>query len=138
MTWQQSPLPAGTAGPGGPSSINSAPHTTQVCLTQEMMDKYGAPIPQSHNNDCQVSNLKKTANSMTAQWVCTGRMNGKGTIESTWTDDDHSTGKVHFVGVMQMGQAGSKPVEWTNESTSVYKGPDCGSVKPAEENQPAK
>jgi hypothetical protein len=30
---------------------------------------------------------------------------------------------------MQMGQ-NSRPIEWTSESTSVYKGPDCGSVKP--------
>jgi hypothetical protein len=30
---------------------------------------------------------------------------------------------------MQAGQS-ARPVEWTVESTSVYKEPDCGSVKP--------
>jgi hypothetical protein len=30
---------------------------------------------------------------------------------------------------MQSGQ-NSLPVEWTADSTSIYKGPDCGSVKP--------
>ena len=34
---------------------------------------------------------------------------------------------------MQMGPE-SKPVEWTVESTSVYKGPDCGNVKPIAAN----
>jgi hypothetical protein len=30
---------------------------------------------------------------------------------------------------MQMGQ-NATPVEWTVNSTSTYKGPDCGSVAP--------
>jgi hypothetical protein len=66
---------------------------------------------------------------MTASMVCTGQVNGTGTVESDWTIPDHAKGKVHFVGTMQMGQ-NSRPIEWTSESTSVYKGPDCGSVKP--------
>jgi hypothetical protein len=32
---------------------------------------------------------------------------------------------------MQMGPEPT-PVEWTNNTTSVYKGPDCGKVKPVE------
>ena len=69
---------------------------------------------------------------MTADWICSGHMSGKGTIESSWADGNRTTGKIHFAGTMQMGQAGSKPVEWTNQMISVYKGPDCGSVKPVE------
>ena len=69
------------------------------------------------------------ATGMTADWVCTGRMAGKGTVESSWADPDHAKGKVHFVGSMQMGP-NSKPIEYTIETSSVYKGPDCGSVKP--------
>ena len=34
-------MPDGMTMPGG------GPHTTQVCLTQAMIDKYGAPMPQS-------------------------------------------------------------------------------------------
>jgi hypothetical protein len=44
-------------------------------------------------------------------------------------EPDHAKGKVHFTGTMQMGP-NSRPIEWTSESTSVYKGPDCGSVQP--------
>jgi hypothetical protein len=76
-----------------------------------------------------MSNVQMKANGMTADWVCSGAMSGKGTVESSWTDSDHATTKVHFVGSMQMGPE-PKPVEYTIQATSVYKGTDCGSVKP--------
>jgi hypothetical protein len=130
MTWQQSPMPPGITLPAGVNSpFGGGPQTTQVCLTQAMIDKYGAPMPQSRNGGCQVSNVVRKANSMTADWVCTGGMAGRGTVESSWTDADHAKGKVHFVGAMQMGP-NSKTIEYTIESTSIYKGSDCGSVKP--------
>ena len=127
MTWQQSPFPANM--PAGATAAMSAPHTAQVCVTQEMIDKYGGPLPQSRNNECQAENVKMSAHGMTADWVCNGSMKGKGTVESSWTDEDHSTSKVHFTGTMQMGPQ-PKDVEWTSDSTSTYKGADCGSVKP--------
>ena len=67
---------------------------------------------------------------MTASLVCSGRTNGTGTVESNWSEPDHARGKVHFVGTIQAGP-NSRPIEWTTESVSVYKGPDCGSVQPA-------
>ena len=123
MTWQQSPKPGGMTMPGGGA------HTSQVCLTQAMIDKYGAPVPQSRNNQCQIANIQMKPKSMTADWICTGQMAGKGTLEGSWTDPDHSTSKVHFTGSMQMGP-NAMPVEYTMVATSVYKGADCGSVKP--------
>ena len=123
MTWQQSPMPSGMTMPGG------GPRTTQMCLTQEMLDKYGAPMPQSHGNECKATNVVMKSNSMTADWICTGAMAGKGTVESSWTDPDHSRTKIHFVGNMQMGPS-PKTIEYTMDSTSIYKGADCGSVKP--------
>jgi hypothetical protein len=128
MTWQQSPMPPGMTMPAN-SPFGGGPRTTQVCLTQAMIDKYGAPMPSSRNGQCQVSNVSLKPTSMSADWVCTGMMAGKGTLESSWTDPDHAVGKVHFVGTMQMGP-NSKPIEYTMESSSVYKGPDCGSVQP--------
>jgi hypothetical protein len=129
MTWQQSPFPAGMQmPPGANAAFGGGPHTTQVCITQQMIDRYGGPVPQSRGN-CQMSNVVKKSDGMTADWVCTGAMNGKGTVESSWTEDGRSKSKVHFTGEMQMGQR-SAPVEWTMESTSVFKGSDCGNVKP--------
>jgi hypothetical protein len=128
MTWQQSPFPNIPGMPDMASAMNG-PHTMTVCLTREMIDKYGGPLPQSKNNECKAENVKMDANGMTADWVCNGSMKGKGTIQSSVTDENHITSKVHFTGTMQMGPD-SKPVEWTNDSTSVFKGAECGKVKP--------
>ncbi len=122
-TWQQSPMPAGMTMPAGAKSpFGGGTTTTQVCLTQVQIDKYGAITPQTRG--CQITNVAIKSNSMTADMVCTGTMSGKGTMESSWTDDEHATGKVHFLGSMQMGP-NSKPVEWTSNSTSVFKSADC-------------
>ena len=122
-TWQVSPFPPGM--PGSPAAGGT--HTMPVCLTRQQIDKYAAIIPPI--GDCSVSNLVKMANGMTADLVCTGRMSGKASLESSWTGDEHATGKVHFVGSIQVGP-NNKAIEWTSESSSVYKGADCGSVKP--------
>jgi hypothetical protein len=128
-TWQQSPMPAGTTMPAGAKSpFAGGTTTTQVCLTQAQIDKYGAILPQTRG-DCQTTNIVVKSNSMTADMACTGTMSGKGTMESSWTDDEHATGKAHFLGSVQMGP-NSKPVEWTSTSTSIFKSEDCGSVKP--------
>ncbi len=128
MTWQKSPLPPGiTLPPSIKSPFSGTTTTTQVCLTQAMIDKYGAPVSQDPN--CQFTNVMMKANSMTSVMVCSGKMNGMGTVESSWTDGNHANGKVHFSGTMQSGP-NATPVEWTGISTSTYKGPDCGSVKP--------
>jgi len=130
QTWQQSPFPPGMNLP--PQSAANSPfgggtHTTQVCLTQQQIEKYGTIVPQT--SGCQVSNLVKSSDGVKAEMICTGRMEGKGTFESTSLDPDHAKGKVHFAGSIHMGQ-NTKPVEFTTESSSVYKGPDCGTVKP--------
>jgi hypothetical protein len=102
---------------------------TQVCLTQEIIDKYGAPVPQSRAAECSLANVNKTDHGMTADLICSGRMNGKGTLQSSWADPEHAKGSVHFTGTIA-GRNGTMPVEWTSESSSVYKGADCGDVKP--------
>ena len=130
MTWQKSPMPAGVSMPtGGNSPFGGGPHTTQVCLTQAMIDKYGAPPPQTRNNQCSVSNVVMKSDGMTADWICSGTMEGKGKVEASWTDSDHAKSKVHFIGSMQMGP-NATPIEYTIESSSVFKGSDCGSVRP--------
>jgi len=125
MTWQQSPFPEGMQAPPGAG----AAHSAQVCVTQAQIDKYNGPKPQA-NRGCEITNIQKRDNGMTAEITCAAPMSGKGTVETTWTDAGHSKSKVHFNGSMQMGQ-NSKTIEWTVESDSNYKGPDCGSVKPA-------
>jgi hypothetical protein len=42
-TWQKAPSASGREG----NSFAGGSHTTQVCLTQEMIDDYGALLPHS-------------------------------------------------------------------------------------------
>jgi hypothetical protein len=119
MTWQQSPMPSMAAMPA---------RTTQVCVTQEMIDRYGGNIPETRGS-CTVSNVVTKPGGMTADMVCTGQMNGKATLVTTWSDEEHASSTVHFTGEMTMGP-NTRPVEWTSKTSSVFKGADCGSVKP--------
>jgi hypothetical protein len=122
-TFQQSPFPAGM-GPGA-----GKPQITQVCVSQEQIDKYNGVPPQTRG-DCQVTNITKRADGYSAEVACTGQMAMKGTVDATYSPDGHGHTKVHMVGAMQMGP-NSKPVEMTIENDATYKGADCGSVKPA-------
>jgi hypothetical protein len=116
--------PISSATPGRPATMG--PLTSQVCLTQALIDKYGAPLPQV--GQCKVTSLNKQANSVKVEMTCTGRSNIKATGESTWTATT-ATGSMHFFGMAGSG-SGAKPMEWTSTSTSVFKSADCGSVKP--------
>lgn len=118
-------LPPGMQMPASPF----APHTSQVCVTQAMIDKYGGPYSNPPHGNCKVTNVTMKPNSMTANLVCTGQMNATGTVESAWTDNGTVKSTVHITGTMQTGQ-NSMPVDMTMQSTSTYKGADCGSVKP--------
>ena len=129
MNWQKSPLPPGvTLPPGMASPFSAMTHTSQVCLTQAMIDKYGAPMAQT-KGDCQINNVVLKPTGMTANMVCSGQITGTGTIESTFAGPDRAKGKVHFTGTMKQGSS-TLPIEWTIDSLSTYKGLDCGSVKP--------
>jgi hypothetical protein len=108
-----------------------APHTTQVCVTQAMIDKYGGPNPQMPHGDCKVTDVVQKPNGMTAKIACTGQMNATGTVESSWTDPNMTHTTVHLTGSMAMGQM-NHPIDMTMKADSTYKGPDCGSVKPME------
>jgi hypothetical protein len=131
MTWLKSPMPPGmTLPPGVQNPFAPTTRTSQVCLTQEMIDKYGAPLSYSQAQEsCTVSDVVLKPTSMSAEMNCTGRMNAHATIESSWPSGDTAHGTIHFTGTAQMG-ANSVPVEYTVETTSTYKGADCGNVKP--------
>jgi len=125
MTWQQSPFAAGAAS----GIADGGRHTKLVCLTQEMIDNYGALLPQSRG-ECHIENKVMRMGGITADWVCAGKITGKGALETNWTDLEHATGKLHFSGTFQ-GGPDTLPIEWTTESSSVFKSESCGGVKPS-------
>jgi hypothetical protein len=124
-------LPPGMQMPTQGSSFGG-PVTVQVCVTQAMIDRFGgpSPAPPNKNADCKVTDVSIQSNGMTAKINCTGQMTAAGTVESTFVDANTTNTKMHMAGTMQHG-SNSMPVDMTMQSTSVYKGPDCGSVKPA-------
>ncbi|HEY4382430.1 MAG TPA: DUF3617 family protein [Acidobacteriaceae bacterium] len=118
-----------------PSATTYPPRTMQTCLTPEMIEKYGAIVPETPARTCQLANVVKKAGGMTAELVCSGAINGKGTMEVNWTDSEHTRANLHFSGTIHPGQNDIK-VEWNAATTSTYKGPDCSAVKSASPPQP--
>jgi|SRR5579863_672969 len=108
--------------------MGGGPMTTQVCVTQAMVDKYSGPPPQSRGN-CQVTNMTTKPDGYTAEIACSGQFTGKGTVDMTVIDSDHTKTKVHMAGAA--GPQGH-PIDMTMESNATYKGADCGSVQPVQ------
>lgn len=129
-SWQKSPTLPGINGQRLPDGT----HIQQVCLTPEMIEK-GALLPQSRGK-CTVENAVLSPGKMTGEYVCTGAMMGKGSIDSVWSDDEHTAGTVHFLGTMQIGHD-VEPVEWTTQSKATFKSSSCGSVAPQAQPQKA-
>lgn len=111
---------------GMPAMPSMGSHSQQVCVTQEMIDKYGGPTTNPQNAQCQMTNVSLTATGMTANMTCTGRMPMTGTVKTTFVDANTTKTVMELNMSMPNGQA----MTMTMNSTSTYKGTDCGSVKP--------
>lgn len=105
-------------------------HTTQVCVTDEMIKRYGGPMSGPTHGDCKVTNVSLKDTGMTATLTCTGQFTGTGAVEAAFVDANTTTTKLHMTGTAQMGNSGGHPIDITVQSKAVYKGADCGSVKP--------
>jgi hypothetical protein len=101
------------------------PHTSQVCVTQAMIDKYGGPYSNPQQGQCQISDVSLTPAGMRATLTCSGQMTMSGTVQTTFVDENTTKTTVQMS--MQMG---ANTMNMTMVSTGTYKGPDCGSVKP--------
>ena len=109
--------------PGGSGSMGSLP----VCYSSDLINHYGIALPPSLR-DCELSNVIDKPDSFRADLSCKGTYNGKGSVETTWTDEDHVTGKVHFTSKTRDAQP--MMIRWNQDLTAVFKSADCGNVKP--------
>jgi hypothetical protein len=123
------PPPGAQLPPGKQTPSSLEPFTTQVCLTQAMIDKYEDQLPTLPGSTCQRSDVVTTPNGMTVKLTCTGQVNVTGTAQATFADENTIKSTIHMTGTIQKGST-SRPVDVTIETTSFYKGADCGSVKP--------
>jgi hypothetical protein len=117
-----------------PSPSTYPPRVSQVCLTQEMIDKYGAIVPDDVTKVCKLDNVVKKAGGMKSDFICSGSLVGKGTLEVNWSDSEHAKGVLHFSGTMRPGDKEIK-IEWSAVTNSAYRGPDCGELKPVTPSQ---
>lgn len=99
--------------------------TSQVCVTQAMIDKYGGPYSNPQRGNCQITNLALSPTGMTANLTCSGQMPMTGTVQTTFVDANTTKTSVH----MSMN-AGGRAMDMTMDSSATYKGADCGSVQP--------
>ncbi len=113
---------------GDGSNGQASPGGLPTCLTPELIHKYGVILPPSLK-DCELSNVLETTESFKADLTCKGGYNGFGSVESTWTDEDHVVGKIRFVSKTRESD-NARFSTWTQESTAVFKSADCGEVKP--------
>jgi hypothetical protein len=112
---------------GGPAGMPQMPaRTSQVCVTQAMIDKFGGPTTNPQTGQCQMTNVSLTASGMTASMSCSGRMNMTGTVQTTFVDANTTKTTVNMTTTMGNGQT----MNMTMQSTASYKGADCGSVQP--------
>jgi len=102
-----------------------APHTSQVCVTQAMVDKYGGPMSSQQMPNCKSSDVVVTPSGMSATVTCSGKVNSTGTVKSIFVDANTTKTTINMTITM-----GSQTMTMTTQSTYAYKGPDCGSVKP--------
>lgn len=110
---------------GMPGNMPAMPHSTQVCVTQAMVDKYGGPMSSQQMINCKSSNVVVTPSGMSSTVTCTGKVNSTGTVKSVYVDANTTRTTINMTMTM-----GSQTVTTTTESTYTYKGPDCGNVKP--------
>jgi Protein of unknown function (DUF3617) len=121
--WEVTSQMSMTGGPAGMPQM--PPQTTQVCVTQAMIDKYGGPYSNPQRGNCQVTDVALTTTGMTAKLTCSGQMSMNGTVQTTFVDA--STTKTTIQMTMTMGP---NTMNMTTQSTATFKGSDCGSVKP--------
>ena len=111
---------------GMPQMAQMGSHTTQVCVTQAMIDKYGGPTSNPQTGNCHMTNVQLTASGMTANMSCSGQMNMTGTVQTTFVDANTTKTTV----TMAMTTGNGQTMNMTTQATATYKGSDCGSVQP--------
>lgn len=130
--------------------VPGLPYTKLVCVTAEMAGRMnGSPAQQNstfavrllgRSSQCSQSDVVRSANGMTARVACKVAMPGQGSAPGSVTetsgtlttiDGDGGTEETKIVmnGTISTGSR-ADPVEMEAELRRVYKGPDCGQVKP--------
>ena len=101
------------------------PITSQVCMTQADVDSDIPPRTGGHEESCTNNITSKTATSISADMVCSGRMQGTGHLQVSYNGAEHYTGSYNF-----KGTAEGHPADMTSNFKGDWVKADCGAVKP--------
>ena len=102
-------------------TMNGNTMTVQHCMTQEEVE---ADHPEMHNmKECRMLNVQAGANRFTADFMCSGQMQGNGHVEFVFDSPEHYTGRTTMMGAT-MGH----PVNMTTTMEGRWVGADCKGV----------
>ncbi len=101
------------------------PITVQMCMSQEEVDSATPPHLDTATTGCVTKTTKQTATEMTAVMTCKGNMKGTGTIQISYTGNEHYAGAYTFKGT-NFGQ----PANITTRFKGDWVKADCGKVQP--------
>jgi hypothetical protein len=80
-----------------PMSVNSITMTHCMTAAEAAMDRIPA-MPQVHQKYCSMQNIQTSSDGMSADMVCTGKVQGGGHMQVHFDSPEHYAGKVsmHF------------------------------------------
>ena len=96
--------------------------TSKFCMTAA--DVAGDKPAYKQNPDCTTQNVKVRGNTMSADVICTGKMNGRGHLDVTYSSPEHYTAAQ----TMDMVQEGH-PIHSATNIDARWISPNCGNVK---------
>ncbi|HEV2677057.1 MAG TPA: DUF3617 family protein [Aliidongia sp.] len=114
----------GVSPPGQPTTT-----TSQSCVTQQTLDKFGAMPNQ--NGRCHQENLQRTDRSMSFDMVCDSpQNNAKGHVTVQFDDRTHVHGTVKMAGTHTDGSGKTMPFSVDATQSGHWLSRECGAVQP--------
>lgn len=102
----------------------AAPMTSQYCLSPQEAAGNRPRMGKDMESSCKTENVKTVGRTTSADLVCTGEMNGRGHMETTYASEERYSGRMTF-----KGTAGGRPMNMTNTFEGRFVSADCGSVR---------
>jgi hypothetical protein len=96
-----------------------------VCMTAEDIAAAQAYDLAGEYEDCTISNVQQSGNTVTGDFTCTGEGAGTGDFTYVYDSDVHFTGSVNYTGTYE-----GIPVQTSQTMTGDWVSADCGDVAP--------
>jgi hypothetical protein len=101
------------------------PMISEVCVTAAQAALDTPPNLERTQSGCAAQNVKNAGNKVSSDIVCTGRIQGKGVMETTYSGMTHYQGTYNF-----NGTAEGRPQSVKSAFSANFVSANCGSVKP--------